>query len=76
MVIPEEREGKTEDDPELSRNVTPANKTVNPRKGDQSKQNDVVQKVFYYTVESVEEPVWCRYEVPLILHCGDGFRAE
>lgn len=33
MVIPEEREGKTEDDPGLSRDTTPANMTVNTRKG-------------------------------------------
>ena len=33
MVIPEEREGKTEDDPVLSRDTTPANDTVNSRKG-------------------------------------------
>ncbi len=28
MVIPEEREGRTEEDPALSRDVTPANLTV------------------------------------------------
>lgn len=33
MVIPEEREGKMEDDPNLSRDTTPANSTVNSRKG-------------------------------------------
>ncbi|XP_061174934.1 DNA repair endonuclease XPF-like [Saccostrea echinata] len=33
MVIPEEREGKLEDDPNLSRDTTPANATVNTRKG-------------------------------------------
>lgn len=33
MVIPEEREGKSEDDPNLSRGTLPANATVNTRKG-------------------------------------------
>ena len=33
MVIPEERDGKLEDDPNLSRDTTPANATVNTRKG-------------------------------------------
>ena len=33
MVVPEEREGKLEDDPTLSRDATPANETVNTRKG-------------------------------------------
>lgn len=33
MVIPEEREGKMEDDPNLARDTTPANATVNTRKG-------------------------------------------
>ena len=33
MVIPEEREGKMENDPNLSRDTTPANATVNTRKG-------------------------------------------
>lgn len=38
MVIPEEREGKMDDDPNLSRDITPANATVanntiNTRKG-------------------------------------------
>lgn len=33
MVIPEEREGRLENDPNLSRDTTPANATVNTRKG-------------------------------------------
>lgn len=33
MVIPEEREGKSEDDPNFSRGTLPANATVNTRKG-------------------------------------------
>lgn len=33
MVIPEEREGRMENDPELERNTAPANATVNTRKG-------------------------------------------
>lgn len=33
MVIPEEQDGKLEDDPNLSRDTTPANATVNTRKG-------------------------------------------
>ena len=33
MVIPVEREGTVEDDPALSRDVTPAKDTVNSRKG-------------------------------------------
>lgn len=33
MVIPEERDGKMEDDPNLARDTTPANATVNTRKG-------------------------------------------
>ncbi|KAK3599865.1 hypothetical protein CHS0354_022437 [Potamilus streckersoni] len=46
MVIPEEREGKTEVDPYLSRDTTPANATVNTRKGggaaDAQKQQKVI----------------------------------
>ena len=33
MVIPEERDGRLEGDPELSRDTTPANATVNTRQG-------------------------------------------
>ena len=33
MVVPEERDGKLEDDPSLSRDTTPANRTVNTRHG-------------------------------------------
>ena len=33
MVIPEEREGKTDDAPDLARDSTPANATTNTRKG-------------------------------------------
>ncbi|XP_041359609.1 DNA repair endonuclease XPF-like isoform X2 [Gigantopelta aegis] len=33
MVIPEERDGKMEDDPNLARGTTPANATTNSRKG-------------------------------------------
>ena len=35
MVVPEEREGKMEEDPNLSRDTTPANATANTRKGGQ-----------------------------------------
>lgn len=33
MAVPEERDGKTDNHPDLIRNVIPANETVNPRKG-------------------------------------------
>ena len=46
MVIPEEREGKTDDDPNLSRDTTAANATVNTRKG--GKQETVVQHKVEY----------------------------
>ena len=36
MVVPEEREGKMEADPNLSRDTTPANATANTRKGGQT----------------------------------------
>ena len=46
MVIPEERDGKDETDPELTRDTTPANATVNTRKGGlQKNQQNVIQKV-------------------------------
>jgi hypothetical protein len=38
MVIPEEREGRLEDDPNLSREVTPANATVDTRRGGHPEQ--------------------------------------
>ena len=36
MVIPEEREGKMAEDPNLSRDTTPANASANTRKGGQT----------------------------------------
>ena len=36
MVIPEEREGKLVDDPNLSRDTTPAGTAANTRKGGQN----------------------------------------
>ena len=47
MVVPEERDGKLEDDPNLSRDTTPANATVNTRKGGgpQATASSVQQKV-------------------------------
>lgn len=60
MVIPEEREGRMEDDPTLSRNAAPANATVNTRKGDAA-SNNVVQKVIVDMREF-------RSELPSLLH--------
>ena len=36
MVVPEEREGKMDEDPNLSRDATPANAAANTRKGGQT----------------------------------------
>ena len=36
MVIPEEREGKMVEDPNLTRDTTPANAAANTRKGGQA----------------------------------------
>ena len=47
MVTPEEREGRLENDPNLSRSVTPANATVNTRKGGQESGPE-------------QQKVWCR----------------
>lgn len=44
MVIPEEREGRYEDDISLSRDNTTANLTVNRRKADKQ-QTDIPRKV-------------------------------
>ena len=44
MVIPEEREGRMDNDPHLSRDTTPANSTVNTRRGGIEKEL-VPQKV-------------------------------
>lgn len=45
MVIPEEREGKMENDPNLLRETTPAGATANTRKGGQLTQSTSQNKV-------------------------------
>ncbi|XP_076323334.1 LOW QUALITY PROTEIN: DNA repair endonuclease XPF-like [Tachypleus tridentatus] len=45
MVVPENRDGKTFDHPDLIRDVTPANQTVNTRKAGGAVQSTVQQKV-------------------------------
>ncbi|KAL5021200.1 hypothetical protein ScPMuIL_000355 [Solemya velum] len=60
MVIPEERDGKLEDDPYLSRDITPANATVNSRKGGQSERTRQ-QKVIVDMREF-------RSELPSLIH--------
>lgn len=48
MVIPEEREGRMENDPELERGATAANATVNTRQGGVSTAGaNIPQKVGY-----------------------------
>ena len=49
MVIPEERDGKMEEDPNLARGATPANLTTNSRKG--AVEKPVQKKVFVYNLE-------------------------
>lgn len=44
MVIPEEREGKLDEDPALARGVTQANTTVSSRKGGLEEKSDAVQQ--------------------------------
>ncbi|XP_033737580.1 DNA repair endonuclease XPF-like [Pecten maximus] len=60
MVIPEEQDGKLEDDPNLSRDTTPANATVNTRKGG-SQPSSVQQKVIVDMREF-------RSELPSLIH--------
>ena len=47
MVIPEEREGKLENDSDLARDVTPANATVNTRQGGMQHGGSIQQKVCF-----------------------------
>lgn len=60
MVIPEEQDGKLEDDPNLSRDTTPANATVNTRKGG-VQPSSVQQKVIVDMREF-------RSELPSLIH--------
>jgi hypothetical protein len=53
MVIPEEREGRMDDDPNLSRDTTPANATVNTRKG--GLQKSPLQQKVRFINESKKE---------------------
>lgn len=58
MVVPEEREGKSEDDPNLSRGTLPANATVNTRKGGGPVvpvQQRVVKSSELITIQNQEE---------------------
>ena len=43
MVIPEDREGRTDDNVDLARDATPANATVNTRQGGSGAAAAVVQ---------------------------------
>ncbi|XP_023215246.1 DNA repair endonuclease XPF-like [Centruroides sculpturatus] len=62
MAIPEDRDGKTDDHPDLIRNAAPANETVNPRKGgSQVKQTIVQQKIIVDLREF-------RSELPSLIH--------
>ncbi|KAJ8306066.1 hypothetical protein KUTeg_016611 [Tegillarca granosa] len=59
MVVPEEREGKMENDPNLERNMTPATKTVNTRVG--GGESSTQQKVIVDMREF-------RSELPSLIH--------
>ncbi|XP_045159646.2 DNA repair endonuclease XPF-like isoform X1 [Mercenaria mercenaria] len=61
MVIPEEREGKMENDPNLTRDATPAGAKANTRKGGQPGQNQSQNKVIVDMREF-------RSELPSLIH--------
>ena len=60
MVIPEEREGKMEEDPNLTRDVTPAGAVPNTRKGGQS--SGISQKKVIVDMREF------RSELPSLIH--------
>ncbi|ELT90017.1 hypothetical protein CAPTEDRAFT_178005 [Capitella teleta] len=61
MVIPEEREGRIEDDPNLSRDTTHANATVDSRKGGGPEEKPQQQKIIVDMREF-------RSELPSLIH--------